>query len=349
MAVGLRSPWDRPERAQVAGMAAVVILLHAVGFGSLIALSRQDFHIGAQVFSIGLGVTAYLLGVRHAFDADHIAAIDNVTRKLAGDGARPRSVGFWFALGHSAMVVVLALLVVGATHAAGTLLDDASPARRLLGIAGMLVSGLFLCLIALVNLVTLAGLWRLLAATRAGRFDDRDLQAELDNRGLLARVLRPVMRRIHRPHQMAAVGALFGLGFDTASEVALLALAGTGAAAGLPWHAVLCLPLLFAAGMTLMDTLDGAFMAAAYDWALRNPVRTIGYNLTVTGLSVTVAGAIGAIQLIAVARDLGWVTPVTDAVAALSLERVGFVVAGLFAVTWAAAAVLWRLRHRAVR
>jgi len=328
-------------------MPAVVVALHVIGVGSLLALTRQDFHVGAQVFSIGLGLTAYLLGVRHAFDADHIAAIDNVTRKLAGDGTRPRSVGFWFALGHSAMVVMLALIVVGATHAAGTLLDDDSPTRRVLGIAGMLVSGAFLCLIALVNLVTLAGLWRILAGIRAGRFDERELDTELDNRGVLARVLRPVMRRIRRPHQMAVVGALFGLGFDTASEVALLALAGTGAAAGLPWYAVLCLPLLFAAGMTLMDTLDGAFMAAAYDWALTSPVRKIGYNLTVTGLSVTVAGGIGTVQLVSVVHDLGWANPVTDAVAGLSLERVGFVVAVLFAVTWAAAAVLWRRGRRA--
>jgi high-affinity nickel-transport protein len=153
------------------------------------------------------------------------------------------------------------------------------------------------------------------------------------------------MRRINRPHQMLAVGALFGLGFDTATEVALLALAGTGAATGLPWYAILTLPVLFAAGMTLMDTVDGAFMTAAYDWALTNPARTIGYNLTVTGLSVVVAGVIGSVELVSVLHDLGWTNPVTDAVSALSLDRVGFVVAGLFALTWAAAALLWRLRR----
>lgn len=327
----------------VAGMLVAVAVLHAVGFGALIALAPRDYHVGVQVFSIGLGVTAYMFGLRHAFDADHIAAIDNVTRKLAAESVRPVSVGFWFALGHSAMVVVLALLVVGATRAAGTLLDDASPARQILGIAGTLASGGFLCLIALVNLVALGALWRMFAAMRSGRFDDRELDAHLASRGVLARVLRPVMRHITRPHQMLAVGALFGLGFDTATEVALLALAGTGAAAGVPWYAVLILPVLFAAGMTLMDTVDGVFMAAAYDWALTNPARKIGYNLTITGLSILVAGGIGTVELVSVLHDLGWVNPLTEAVSAVSLDQVGFAVAGLFALTWAAAALFWRL------
>ena len=274
MALRRQVPWNRKDWVQVCALVGVVAVLHAVGFGTLIlVVAPHRYQVGAQVLSIGLGVTAYMLGLRHAFDADHIAAIDNVTRKLTADGARPKSVGFWFALGHSAMVVVLALLVVAAARTASVLLDDDSPTRHALGVAGTLASGGFLYLIGIVNVVALVGIWRVLAGLRAGRFDERELENQLDNRGVLARVLRPVMRRISRPAQMFAVGVLFGLGFDTATEVALLALAGTGAAAGLPWYAVLTLPVLFAAGMSLMDGLDGLFMSVAYDWAFAHPIR----------------------------------------------------------------------------
>ncbi len=336
--------WDRADRVQIVAMLGVIVALHVAGFGTLILMiAPQHYQVGAQVFSIGLGVSAYMFGLRHAFDADHIAAIDNVTRKLTADGGRPKSVGFWFALGHAAMVVVLALLVIGAAKTAGVLLDEDSSARRVLGIAGTLASGGFLYVIAAVNVVALVGIWRVLAALRAGRFDDRELQDQLDNRGLLARILRPVMRRIVRPAQMFVVGMLFGLGFDTATEVALLALAGTGAAAGVPWYAVLTLPVLFAAGMSLMDSADGLFMSAAYDWAFANPVRKIYYNLTITGLSVVVALLIGTIELVSVARDdLGWSNPVTEWLSSLSLDNVGFVVVGVFAVTWAGAVAFWR-------
>jgi high-affinity nickel-transport protein len=302
------------------------------------------------VFSIGLGITAYIFGLRHAFDADHIAAIDNVTRKLTADGNRPKSVGFWFALGHSAMVVILALLVVGAARAAGVLLDDASSTRHVLGIAGTLASGGFLYLIAIVNLIALVGIWRVFTRMRDGRLDERELQQHLDNRGVVARALRPVMRRINRPGQMFAVGLLFGLGFDTATEVALLALAGTGAAAGVPWYAVLTLPVLFAAGMSLMDSIDGLFMSAAYDWAFANPIRKIVYNLAITALSVAVAWVIGTVELVSVLHDdLGWTNPVTAWVSTLSLNNVGFVIVFLFALTWVVALAAWRLRTVRVR
>ena len=335
------------DRLQIAIMLGAVAILHVVGFGTLIfAVAPQHYHVGTQVFSIGLGVTAYIFGLRHAFDADHIAAIDNVTRKLAADGNRPTTVGFWFALGHSAMVVLLAVLVVGATRTAGVLLDESSSTRHLLGIAGTLASGGFLYLIAIVNLVALAGIWRVFTRMRAGRLDERELERQLDNRGVVARALRPVMRRINRPRQMFAVGLLFGLGFDTATEVALLALAGTGAATGLPWYAIVTLPVLFAAGMSLMDSIDGMFMSAAYDWAFAHPARKIAYNLAITTLSVAVAWVIGTVELVSVLHDdLGWTNPVTEWVSALSLNNVGFIVVILFALTWAAALALWRLRR----
>jgi high-affinity nickel-transport protein len=336
--------WNRKDWLQVSALGGVIAALHAVGFGTLIlVVEPQRYQVGAQVLSIGLGITAYMLGLRHAFDADHIAAIDNVTRKLTADGARPKAVGFWFALGHSAMVVVLALLVVAAARTASVLLDTDSTTRHALGVAGTLASGGFLYLIGFVNVVALAGIWRVFAGLRAGRFNEQELEDQLDNRGLLARLLRPVMRRIARPAQMFVVGVLFGLGFDTATEVTLLALAGTGAAAGVPWYAVLTLPVLFAAGMSLMDSLDGVFMSVAYDWAFANPIRKIYYNLTITVLSVVVALLIGTIELVSVARDdLGWSNPVTEWIASISLEHVGFVVVGLFVVTWAAAICFWR-------
>jgi len=341
VAVGrLYRSWNRRDRMQVGAMLGVVGMLHILGIGSMAVLvSRGQGASGAEVLSIGVGVAAYLLGLRHAFDADHIAAIDNVTRKLSADVNRPKSVGFWFALGHAAMV----LIVVGATRSAGVLLDDGSQARRVLGAAGTLVSGGFLYVIAVVNIVVLLGIWRAFVALRAGYLDERHLDGMLDGRGLLARILNPVMRRITAPRQMFVVGALFGLGFDTATEVALLALAGSGAAAGVPWYGLLTLPVLFAAGMSLMDTLDGLFMSAAYDWALADPFRKIYYNLAITSVSVAVAILVGTVQLITAAHDdLGWRNPFTDWVSSIGMDRVGFIVVALFAFTWAVAVAFWR-------
>ena len=339
MAVGRLLPsWTRREWTQVGVLIGVVAALHLIGFGAL---------TGAGALSIGVGVAAYLLGMRHAFDADHIAAIDNVTRKLSAQRARPKSVGFWFALGHSAMVVVLALIVAGAARAAGELLDDGSPARRLLGTVGAVASGGFLYLIAAVNIVVLVGIWRAFAALRAGRLEDRHLDGMFEGGGVMARLLNPLMRRITTPAQMFVVGALFGLGFDTATEVALLSLAGSGAAAGVPWYGLLTLPVLFAAGMSLLDTLDGVFMSAAYDWAFVDPFRKIYYNLTVTALSVLVAVAVGSVQFVKVIHDdLGWANPFTDWVSSIGMDRVGFAVVGVFALTWV---VAYSLRPRSLR
>jgi nickel/cobalt transporter (NiCoT) family protein len=337
--------WNRRDWWEFSGLAAAIAGLHVVGFGSLVLLvAPHHYQVGTQVFGIGLGITAYTFGLRHAFDADHIAAIDNTTRKLTADGAKPKSVGFWFAMGHSTMVLLMAALVIVATKTAGALINDDSPARHALGIAGTLASGLFLYLIGIINVVALAGIWRMFIAMRQGRFNEQELEAHLDNRGLLARILRPIMKRIKRPLQMFPVGVLFGLGFDTATEVALLALAGTGAAAGLPWFAVLTLPVLFAAGMSLMDTADGLFMTVAYDWAFANPVRKIYYNLTVTGLSVAVALLIGTIELVTVIHDdLGWTEPVTDWISSIDMNNFGFLIVGLFVATWACALAYWRL------
>ena len=225
----LLSAWSRRDWLEVGALAAVIGALHVVGFGALILfVAPNHYQVGTEVFGVGLGVTAYTFGLRHAFDADHIAAIDNTTRKLMADGSKPKSVGFWFAMGHSAMVLVMAVLVIAGTKAVSTLLDEDSPVRHGLGLAGTLASGGFLYLIAAINIVALIGIWRVFVALRNGTFDEHELEDALDNRGFLARVLRPIMKRIKRPIGMFPVGLLFGLGFDTATEVALLALAGIG-------------------------------------------------------------------------------------------------------------------------
>ena len=351
----LLSTWGRRDLVEVGALLGVIAVMHVVGFAALIiAIAPHHYQAGAQVFGVGLGFTAYLFGVRHAFDADHIAAIDNTTRKLMADGRRPKSVGFWFAMGHSTLVLVMAVLIMLGARTAGTLADDHSSTRRLLGVAGTLASGLFLYLIAVMNIVAMIGIRRAFAKLRDGSYSDIEIEAALDDRGFFARLLRPVMSRITRPVQLFPVGALFGLGFDTATEVALLTLAGTGAAAGLPWYAVLVVPLLFAAGMTLMDTLDGLLMTAAYDWAFMQPVRKIYYNLTVTGLSIAVALLIGTIELVSILHDdLDWADPVTRWVSGIDLNNAGLAIVVLFAVTWAGAIAYWKLagverRYRAV-
>lgn len=294
---------------------------------------------------IGIGVTAYTLGMRHAFDADHIAAIDNTTRKLMREGRRPLSVGFWFSLGHSSVVFALAfLLSLGVKAVAGPVRDDDSQLHAVTGLIGTTVSGTFLYVIAAINAVVLAGIWKVFRRMRSGRYDEAALEEQLNNRGFMNRLLGRVMRSITKPWQMYPLGLLFGLGFDTATEVALLVLAGSGAASGLPWYAILCLPVLFAAGMSLLDTIDGTFMNFAYGWAFSKPVRKVYYNLTITGLSVAVALLIGTVELLGLLADeLSLHGPFWDWIAGLDLNTLGFAIVGLFLATWIVALLVWRI------
>ncbi|MDR3032091.1 MAG: HoxN/HupN/NixA family nickel/cobalt transporter [Kitasatospora sp.] len=337
--------WRREDTLRTAGLLAVIVALHVVAFGVLFLLVvPEHYTVGPKTFGIGLGITAYTLGMRHAFDADHIAAIDNTTRKLMADGKRPVSVGFWFALGHSSVVVLLAVLIAGGTRLAGRIMNEDSGTHQVLGVLGTTVSGSFLYLIAALNLVALTGILRVFRAMRAGTYDERELEQHLDSRGFMNRILGRATRSISRPGQMFPLGFLFGLGFDTATEVTLMVMAGSGAAAGLPWYAVLCLPLLFAAGMSLFDTLDGTFMNFAYQWAFSNPVRKVFYNLTITGLSIAVAFLIGTIELVGVLHDkLDLQDAVTGWIASLDLDNVGYLVVGLFVAVWAIALSYWRL------
>ena len=341
----VRSALTRGEWLAVGGMAATVLFLTLLGWGVLAGVvAPHRYHISStQVFGIGLGLTAYTLGMRHAFDADHIAAIDNTTRKLMAEGRRPVTVGFWFSLGHSSVVFALCvLLAAGVRAVAGQVGASSSSLHTVTGVIGTAVSGFFLLVIGTLNLVVLRQILGVFKAMRAGRYDEAELDAHLSNRGFMNRFLGRATSAVTKPWHMYPVGVLFGLGFDTATEVGLLVLAGGAAAFALPWYAILTLPVLFAAGMSLFDSIDGCFMNFAYDWAFSKPVRKVYYNITITGLSVAVALIIGTIEVISIVVDkldissgpLVWVGK-------LDLNFVGFAIVGMFVVTWAVALSVW--------
>jgi nickel/cobalt transporter (NiCoT) family protein len=334
------------EKRSLWGMGAFIAFLHLVGWGVLVGLvAPRGYHVGGQLVGVGLGVTAYTLGMRHAFDADHIAAIDNTTRKLMTEGKRPMSVGFWFSLGHSSVVfVMVSLLAFGIRALAGQLQNGQSGLQQVTGVWGTTVSGTFLILIGLINLAALVGILKVFRRMRQGSFDEQALEEQLDKRGFLNRVLGRVTRAVTKPWQMYPVGFLFGLGFDTVTEVGLLVIAGGAAVASLPWWAIITLPILFAAGMSLLDTIDGSFMNFAYGWAFSRPVRKIYYNITVTSLSVAVALGIGVIEIVSILTEkLGITTGPLAAIGSIDLNDVGFWIVGLFVVTWAVALAVWRL------
>ncbi|HEV2372445.1 MAG TPA: HoxN/HupN/NixA family nickel/cobalt transporter [Streptosporangiaceae bacterium] len=341
----IRHALTGPEWARAAGMALTVVGLTVLGwFTLLVVVVPGHYSLGTKTFGVGVGVAAYTLGMRHAFDADHISAIDNTTRKLMGSGQRPLSVGFFFSLGHSTVVFVLALLLsLGVKALVGPVKQSGSTLHQVTNVVGTGVSGTFLYVIAAINVVILAGIVRVFRDMRRGVFDEEALEAQLNSRGLMNRVFGRLMRSINSPWQMYPVGMLFGLGFDTASEVALLVLAGSGAASGIPWYAILCLPVLFAAGMSLFDTLDGSFMNFAYGWAFSKPVRKVYYNLTITGLSVAIALLIGTAEVLSlVAQEYGLGGPFWHWVSSLNINTLGFMIVGLFVLTWAAALAIWR-------
>jgi high-affinity nickel-transport protein len=342
----VRGSMTRDEWIRVGGMAAFVLALHIIGWFTLVVIvAPEHYSLGTKTFGIGIGVTAYTLGMRHAFDADHIAAIDNTTRKLMSEGQRPLSVGFWFSLGHSSIVFALAfLLSLGVKALAGPVSNDNSSLHDITGWIGTTVSGAFLYLIAIINLVIMAGLWKVFRQMRTGHFDEDALEEQLNKRGFMNRLLGRLMKSITKPWQMYPLGLLFGLGFDTATEIALLVLAGSGAASGLPWYAILCLPVLFAAGMSLLDTIDGSFMNFAYGWAFSKPVRKVYYNLTITGLSVAVALIIGTVELLGLIADKADLHgPFWDGVSGLDLNIIGYAIVGLFFATWAVALLVWKV------
>jgi nickel/cobalt transporter (NiCoT) family protein len=348
----LRSFWgslDPSQRRALVLMVLVVGALHVVGFVTLFALvAPSHYQLGASgTFTIGIGITAYTLGMRHAFDADHISAIDNTTRKLMSEGKRPLSVGFWFSLGHSTIVFALAFLIsVGVRSLDGPVKNDNSSLHQVAGWIGTTVSGTFLYIIAALNIIILAGILKVFREMKTGRYDEAALEEQLDSRGLMNRYFGRMTKAVTRPQQMYPIGALFGLGFDTATEVALLVVAGSAGAAGLPWYAILCLPILFAAGMSLLDSIDGSFMNFAYGWAFSKPVRKVFYNLTITGLSVAVALVIGTVELGGlIARHLNLSGAFWNWFENIDINFLGFLIVGMFVATWAIALSVWRFGH----
>jgi nickel/cobalt transporter (NiCoT) family protein len=332
------------EWAKVGAMAATVVGLNILGWGMLILALRGHYHLNkTQLFGFGTGVLAYTLGMRHAFDADHIAAIDNTTRKLIQDGERPLSVGYFFSLGHSTIVFVLAVLLnFGIRALNGAVQNNTSALHQWTGIVGTSVSGTFLYLIGLLNLVVLFSIIKVSREMRQGRYDDAELERRLDARGLMNRFLGRYAARVDSPGKMYPVGVLFGLGFDTASEVALLVLAGSAVVGGLPFYAVISLPVLFAAGMCLFDTIDGCFMNFAYDWAFAKPIRKIYYNLTITGLSVFIALFIGTVEILSlIAQETNRSGGIWAVIEKFNINRAGFIIVGVFVVTWIAALAIW--------
>jgi high-affinity nickel-transport protein len=336
------------EWGKVGAMTAVVVGLNVLGWAMLLTATGHHYHLTkTDVFGLGTGVLAYTLGMRHAFDADHISAIDNTTRKLMAEGKRPLSVGFFFSLGHSTIVFLLAVLLnFGIRDLDNQVKSGSSGLHQWTTVVGTSVSGFFLYLIAGLNIVILFSILRVFRDLRKGKFDDDELDEQLNKRGLMNRLLGGFARRIDSPWKMYPVGVLFGLGFDTATEVALLVLSGTAVASGLPFYAILSLPVLFAAGMCLFDTLDGCFMNFAYGWAFSRPIRKVYYNIIITGLSVAVAFVIGTIELVGLlSTEFNLHGPFWDTMANFNINRAGFIIVGMFVVTWVVALAIWRFGH----
>ena len=334
------------ERRQVAAIVAAIAFLNAAGWGIfLIAILPRRLHYEGLGIGIGVAFTAWTLGCRHAFDADHIAAIDNSTRKLMAEAKRPLSTGFFFALGHSTVVMLVATaMTFAARQVFHSVVAPGSGFAAVGGVLGTVVSAAFLWLIAALNLVILTRILEVFRALREGSFNERELGALLDSRGLMFRVFGRWMRSITRSRQLFAVGFVFGIGFDTATEVLLLAGTATAASQGLPFYAVLALPLLFAGGLTLFDSFDGLLMNSAYGWAFARPVRRVYYNLTITGLSVAVAFLIGGIEIGGLlSSELGLHGWLGDALAGFDLNTAGYIVVGLFVLVWGAAVLAWRV------
>ena len=296
---------------------------------------------------LGVALVIYGLGLRHAVDADHIAAIDNVTRKLMQEGRRPVAVGFFFAMGHSTVVTIAAAAVA----VTATLLGSFDAIKGVGGIIGTAVSSLFLLAIAAANVVIFASIYRTYRRVRVGgSYAEEDLDILLNSRGFLARLFRPAFRLITRSWHMFPLGFLFGLGFDTATEVAMFGVSAAQAANGIPVSAIMVFPVLFAAGMSLVDTTDGVMMLGAYDWAFVKPMRKLFYNMTITLVSVVVAVLVGGVEALGLVGDqLGlsdeggfWsaVATVND-----NFNVIGFAIIGLFALAWAVSFALYKLKR----
>ncbi len=330
---------DRAQgmRGRLAGIYTLLILANVgVWAWALFTFRHQPVMLGTTLL-------AYSFGLRHAVDADHIAAIDNVTRKLMQEGKRPVSVGFWFSIGHSAVVVLVALAIAITTTELESRFDSWKDVG---GIISTSVSTLFLFAVAAMNIVILASVWKTFRYVRkGGSFADQDFDLLLNSRGLLSRLFRPLFRLVTQSWHMLPLGFLFGLGFDTATEVALLGISATQAGQGMSIWSIMVFPALFAAGMSLVDTTDGVLMLGAYNWAFVKPMRKLYYNLVITGVSVVVAVLIGGIEGLGLMGDqLGLKGWFWDGVGSLNdnFNSIGFVIIGVFIFAWVASLIIYR-------
>jgi high-affinity nickel-transport protein len=326
-------------RFKVAGIYTILIAANLLAWGWAFLAFRH------YPVLLGTALLAYGFGLRHAVDADHIAAIDNVTRKLMQENQRPVGVGFFFSLGHSTVVVLASIAIAAAATAFRDQLDSF---RSVGGVVGTLVSALFLLAIAAMNMVILATVCRTFRRVRAGEpYAEEDLDMLLAGRGLLARLFRPLFRMIRRSWHMFPLGFLFGLGFDTATEVGLLGISAAQAAQGMPVWSILVFPALFTAGMSLVDTTDSILMLGAYGWAFVRPIRKLYYNMTITFVSVLVALLVGGIEVLGLAGDqFGLKGPFWDGIGALNdnFGALGYLIVAVFAVSWIASAIIYRVR-----
>jgi high-affinity nickel-transport protein len=320
----------------LAALYAFVGFLHLLGWGAYL-------HYGAgHPALVGLGFVAYMFGLRHAFDADHIAAVDDTVRFMLQKGKQPLGVGFFFSLGHSTVVLALA---VGIAFGATAVKTELPQLKNMGAIIGATVSGSFLWIVGILNLLVLLDILKIWRSAKKGTHSHAHLEALLQKRGLLNRLFGGRLQRLmNHSWQMYPLGLLFGLGFDTASEVGLLAMTAGASAGDLPVPAVLCLPVLFAAGMTIMDTTDGVLMSKAYNWAFLNPLRKIFYNITTTGLSVAVALLVGTIELLQILIGmLGLRGEFFDFIAALNFGILGYLIVGMFLLAWGISVAFWKL------
>ncbi|BCZ16889.1 High-affinity nickel-transport protein NixA [Helicobacter sp. NHP19-003] len=313
--------------------ALAVLFLHILGLVLLVLAHNPVFY--------GAALTAYFLGTKHAFDADHIACIDNTIRKLSQQRQNPMGVGFYFSMGHSSVVIVMTIVTALALHWAK---EHTPMLAQIGGVVGTLVSGFFLLVVGILNGVILIDLFKVFKRTRHNAHDDQEaLEQLLQERGLLNRFFKPLFAFISKSWHIYPIGLLFGLGFDTASEIALLALSSS--AIKVSFLGMLSLPILFAAGMSLFDTCDGVFMVKAYDWAFKTPLRKIYYNITITSLGVLVALLIGLIELFQVlSQKLHWeLTGVLGYLQHLDFGDLGFYLVGLFVLVWGISFAIWHL------
>jgi high-affinity nickel-transport protein len=324
----------------------VVVLYSLLGLLNLVAWGVTLLASAQYSFFLASAVTAYTFGLRHAVDADHIAAIDNVTRKLMQDGKRPVGVGVFFSLGHSTIVVLLSLLLALSIKIVRDNVRSGDLATNL-GVIGTIVSSAFLLLIAAINMLVLRDIYRMWRqVSRGGAYEEAKIEDYLNQRGLLARIFRPIVRQVNTSWKMYPVGVLFGLGFDTATEVGLLGIVATSGSTHLPVFYILGFPLMFMAGMTLIDTSDSIMMLGAYGWAFLKPIRKLYYNLNITLISVLVALVIGAIEAFqVVGQQLSLNGPFWGFISNFDLNKVGFIIVGIFLVAWLFSTALYRLKR----